>query len=42
MARIGLTYAESLFLLSEDRKETEKVFENFKGFIDAMKESEDI
>lgn len=42
MARIGLTYAESLFLLSEDRKETEKVFENFKGFIDAMKETEDI
>ena len=42
MARIGLTYAESLFLLSEDKKETEKVFENFKSFIESMKEMEDI
>lgn len=42
MARIGLTYAESLFLLSEEKKETEKVFENFKSFIKTMKETEDI
>lgn len=42
MARIGLTYAESLFLLSEEKKETEKVFENFKSFIKTMKDTEDI
>ena len=42
MSRIGLTYAESLFLLSEEKKETEKVFENFKSFIKTMKETEDI
>lgn len=42
MAKVGLIYATSLFSLCEEDNSTDKIFDEFRSFVDTIKENENI